>query len=565
MVPCPSPGSTPGAQAPAVASSPAPAIASLAPAPLRVNLPKPQLNAGTCTRLVVSGGVPPYAAAATAGNVAATVQPDGSIIVAAIRNGRDAVTISDAASATLTVPVLVAPDAGVLPASVALRFAGGGLSAEFAAVVLAAELARRAHVQPGARVAAVSARLLPAGLSTTAPWSGTIPVTLSGQDRWRDVQGSVPVQIDVVTLPPLEPAQLFYSDDPETILGNQAGVVFRTALSAQTPTTRLFAYHEFETVGRQLFLVLRSAGTSHVQLVGDVAGPSYTTYAGHTMTVRYLQARRLGRSTIATVDADPVVIEIGSRSEAQRLVTAIYDLRLLDGDAIDVFVVAGFASGDPTPLALIAAPPALPIVQDLHDRSGVYPLDALGPIMLSAAVTDGKYRRPAAIGTSAVVGAWAVPPIVGKRYLGGDYGVVRPFRLTMTNATDQPGTIYFYVAPSGGGATTSILFDGDGLTADGKPKIVEPPCLVGSKTAPAFTDRYLLRPFTIAPTRGGAPVVVTGEFMTDGGSTYPAELGLALDPPLPLPANSMCVATPTPAPIPASPFPSPSPAPSASP
>jgi hypothetical protein len=86
---------------------------------------------------------------------------------------------------------------------------------------------------------------------------------------------------------------------------------------------------------------------------------------------------------------------------------------------------------------------------------------------------------------------------------------------------------------------------------------------VGSKTAPAFTDRYLLRPFAIAPTRGGAPVVITGEFMTDGGSTYPAELGLMLDPPLPLPAKTMCVSSPTPAPIPASP--SPSPAPSASP
>jgi len=275
------------------------------------------------------------------------------------------------------------------------------------------------------------------------------------------------------------------------------------------------------------------------------------------MSVRYLQVRRLQRSVVATVDVNPMVLGVGAPSEAQRLVTGIYDLRLIDGAPVDVYVVAGFASGDPGPLALIGAPSSAAPVKDTHDRSGVYWLGAIPPIWLSASVTQA-YRRPHEVGTFAVVGSWALPPVIGKRYLGGDYGVARRFQLTLTNVTDQPGTIYFYVAPSLAGATTSIIFDGDGIGADGRATPFETVCLQASSNAQTFAERYLLRAFVVPPTRGGPPVVITGDYMTDGGSTYPVELGLALDAPAPLPAKSMCTAAPSPAPL-VSPAPNPTP------
>jgi hypothetical protein len=400
--------------------------------------------------------------------------------------------------------------------------------------------------------------VLPPNLAVGAPWSGTIAVTLNGHDRWRDVGGTVPVSIELVTLPPLEPAQLFYSDDPEKVLGDQAGVLFRAALSADAPTARLYAYHEFTVTGRRLYALLRSAATSHVQFLGAVAGPSDPTYTGHVLTVHYLQARRTQQSVIATLDADPVLLEIGNPSKAAEVLSGIYDFRLIDGGPVDVVLVAGFDSGDPDPVALIDAPPP---AKDTSDRAGVYPLGAVAPIMLSASILDAKYskdpRYSKSPGMFAVVGLWAMPPVAGKRYLGGDYGLVRPFRLTMTNVTDQPGTIYLYEAPSKGGGTITLFFDG------GLPTVFERPvCLQAPQDAPAFRDRYLLKAFTIPPTRGGAAVIVTGEYMTDGGSSYPVELGLSLDTPLPLPPpKTMCVGS-SPSPAPSA---SPTPAPVASP
>ncbi len=496
-----------------------------------------------CARIVVATHAPPLLATVTTGAAAVAPQPDGSLIVYGAHDGTDTVTIVDAAAATATVPVLVAPDAGTVPASVTLQLAGGGLSPDFESLALANEVSRTASLRPGAVVSPIDPRSFPAAAANGLSWAGALPLVLSGGGRWRDVAGSVPVQVQVVQLPPLQPDLLFDSDDPETILDGQAGVVFHGALSVQAPTARVFAYHEFESTGRQLYLVLASAGAGHVQIVGDAAGPSYTTYAGHVMSVRFLQVRRLQRTVVATIDANPMVLDVGGASEAHRLVTGIYDLRLIDGGPVDVYLVAGFASGDPGPLALIGAPSSPPPVKDGHDRAGVYPLGAIPPIWLSASITQA-YRRPHEIGTFAVVGSWALPPTTGVRYLGGDYGVTRRFQLTMTNATDQPGTIYFYLAPSLAGATTSILFDGDGVTADGRAKAFETVCLQASSAAATFAERYVLRAFVIPPTRGGPPVVVTGDYMTDGGSTYPVELGLTLDPPPTPPPKPMCTAPP---------------------
>ena len=146
--------------------------------------------------------------------------------------------------------------------------------------------------------------------------------------------------------------------------------------------------------------------------------------------------------------------------------------------------------------------------------------------MLSASI--GVQFSTPPDGTSASVGTWAVPPIIGKRYLVGDYGIVRPLRITLTNVSQSDGAIYFYEVPSPHGATTTVFFDGE-------PTPVELPCLKTSQERPV---RYLIRKFTVPP--GGTPLVVTGEYMTDGGSEYPVEMGLSTDAPLDPPVKSNC-------------------------
>lgn len=551
VIPCPSQLPVPAgtaSQAPIATAAPRPSTSrpSLRASPAAI-----QLNAGTCARIVVERALAPFTVSSATGVVSATPQPDGSILVYGTTNGVDTLSVVDARGARATVAVLVASDAGALPPSVTVRLAGSGLSQQYVYSIVTLELARAAHVQPGASVTPIDSQLLPALAPGSPGWTTTIPVSLSGHGLWRDVKGNVAVQVTVNPLTPLEPSLLFASDDPETIVGTSDGVVFHAKLSSPGSAARLFAYHELDHDSRQLSLVVTSSGTSHVQVVGDSAGPGPTSYAGHTMSVRFLQVHREQRSFVATIDQTPLVLGIGGISKRQQLVTGIYDLGLIDGSPVDVYVVVGEASASPNVDSVV---PQVVLDKDGHSRSGVYPLDAIPPIVLSASITR-DFRVPHQTGTFTTLGAWALPPIVGVRNLGGDYGIVRSVRLTMTNATDLPGTVYLYVAPSAPGATTSILFDQDGLDADGTPKVTSLACLQGLRDVIPSSERYLLRAFTVEPTQGGLPLVVTGDYMTDGGSTYPMEMGLTLEPPLA--PRPMC--TPAPA---ATPVGSPSPTPS---
>lgn len=504
---------------PAVRSTPTTAYSSVAP--LRASPASLQLNAGMCTRVLVSGGAAPYSVVDAHGNVTVTSEGEGAFLFRGLINGSDTANIVDASGSEIDVPILVAPDAGALPPSVAITVAGRSPpSASFEAGALAVQLAREAQLRPGSRVVAIDPRSMPATLALATPWSATIPVAISGRNHWRDVQGSVLGQINYVDLPALEPTELFFSDDPEEVRSNQSGVVFRQTLQPRA-AVRLFAYSQLDAPGQVLYVILQSSGTSHIQVLGDAAGPGYYDDAGHKATLRYLLARRSQQSIVTTVSSgDPLFVQVAQpTTDVPRVVTAIYDMRLLDGDPADVLVAAARAGDDPRSFLEEQPQPAL---EDKHLRTGVYPLGAMPALMLSASI--GMQFDTPPDGTSTRVGSWAVPPIVGKRYLIGDYGVVRPLSVTLTNVSSGAGWVYLYETPSRQGATTTVLFDDEQAA-------IELPCL----QAPG---RYLIRKFSVPP--GGTPLVVTGTFMTDGGSEYPIELGLSLDPPIDPPENHIC-------------------------
>jgi hypothetical protein len=384
------------------------------------------------------------------------------------------------------------------------------------------ELSRAARLQPGASLVPIAQTLMPSALTLGGQWSGTIPVALFGANRWRDVSGNVALQLNYVNLAPLEPTELFFSDDPEEVKPTQTGVLFRQEVQPKT-AVRVYEYSQLDSPGQLVYLILHSQGRSHVQLLGDMAGPGYYDAAGHKATLRYLMARRSQRSIVSEVSADsPLFIPIGGpATDVPRVVTAIYDIGLLDGDPIDVLIAAAHIGDD---LSSLPSANVTPAFEDTHERFGVYPLDAEPPIMLSASI--GMLFAAPPDGMSVRVGSWAVPPINGKRYLIGDFGIVRPLRLTLTNVTARPAQVYLYESPPPNGATATLLFDD-------MPAPIELPCLQPP-------GDYLIRAFTVPP--GGSPLEVTGTFMTDGGSEYPTVLGLSYNPPTLPPPTRECTA-----------------------
>lgn len=322
--------------------------------------------------------------------------------------------------------------------------------------------------------------------------------------------------------PPASSAEprLLYSDDPEYVA--QDGLLFRGAATvAAGSAARVYLYHVLQDPAQRLALIVESTGAgSQVRwLGGAAAGDAKPVYVGHRATVEYLRARKAqASSTAAVAPGAPLIVPVtpsavlaanaDSTAPGRPLVQAIYDLRVLSGDPVRVSVVAVHPGADP----LVAAAQALP--GDGYHRRGEFSLAGVAPVRLRFTVGDPCDADHACAPFSA--GMASLPELHGGRPLGGEYGVLRPVELTMTNPTAAPRDVYLYEQAGTAGVTTTIAFDGDDAPT-------EVPCLAD------LDGHYLVKRFTVPP--GPKPLVVTGAFLTDGGSHFPLELGLTAIPP----------------------------------
>jgi hypothetical protein len=410
--------------------------------------------------------------------------------------------------------VLVAPAAGTLPADVNVEVAGTVTPLFFAARVHDA-IVQRSVLQPF-----VDVRLpfLPIDLTPgRAVQSVTLPVQaqIDGKGTFVNVTATTNVHVQIDGPVPSALAQtLFYSDSPEYVSAD--GVLFRSVTPVtQARPARIYLYHVAMTEPRSFALVLRARGiAAHVALTGAVAPPS-TKYlcAGHRATADYFRERHRGESAIAAVaPRRPFVFPLQSDMHVRELVAAAYDVAVLDGGAVDVEVVSTAHGIDPLS---VADDPEAPL--DPSRRKGEFSLAApVRPISLDLRIGSNDEEPSIDIGLGSVEGTPEFPNLrPGPTFFPGDYGIVRPVRLHLVNATDTPQTAYLYEVALNRALTSTFWFDGD-LTPTEVPMVTSP------------NQRYLVRAFPLAPNEDRT---VTGEYMTDGGSNYTAEYGLTADQP----------------------------------
>jgi hypothetical protein len=501
----------------AAASTPAPSGAQRAPSsesfPATLGLGKTrlQLNPDTTVAIPFWGGEPPYSITVSVPVVDARLDAaSGTLVLQTRALGSATLTVSDAAGATVTASVLVGPNAGFVPADVDIALLGNP-SGDFVATQIRAALVRACHPFPGVLLAvapAVAPELHP-GERLDLP----VRVRLDGRNRYVDVQGVARVHVEVGAAPPIVPATLFYSDDPEKLRSD--GVLFRGTLTAGRPV-RLYYYHQAVTAGHEVAILLDSpAGTASVRVVGEGAGPNPAVmFVGQSATFRYLDDRARGAGVELDVPVGaPVELFTSERPmDAGDLVAGALDIADVDGDPVRVTVVS--RSDDSTTSALLANP-ELPT--DGKYRRGEYDLTAVR--LFSLAYTTGETEpAPISVGGSAS----ALPNLrTGGRALAGDYGLVRPVDVRISNRAALPASVFLYEQAVGFPVTTTIDLHGD-------------PAPTRVRCVKNAADRYLVRAFAVPP---NTDMRVTGAYMTDGGSTYPLAFGLTATAPLPPPAS----------------------------
>jgi hypothetical protein len=208
----------------------------------------------------------------------------------------------------------------------------------------------------------------------------------------------------------------------------------------------------------------------------------------------------------------------------QQLVSGTVDLRLLSGGPVGVTVMA--VSGGVDPRTLLDAP-VLP--DDGHHRTGVFQVSGFGTDALNYSV--GGPDSTVVIGDTE-----PTPPSVDQAAQGrdyGDYGVLHTIDLSLTNPGPTAASAYLFFRPLAGPDRGGFLVDGN---------LVEIGCV-------RLSTPYQVTSFDLAPGQTRRVVVKT---MTDGGSFYPAEIGVTATPPQPtappISAPDGCFPKPQPSP-----------------
>ena len=489
---------------------------------IQVDRARAGIPIGTSLTINVTGAVAPLTVAPSFDGVDAVYDPVKRRLLLTGRSaGSGTIVLTDRNGSTATITVLVGFLAGVIPTDLDVALSGT-VSAAFVTARIRDALERALVRQPGTGLD-VHGVTIPPTMAPGDKLEAQAGVSVDGRGTYVDVSARTAIHVHVDPLPALDPATLFYSDDPEYVGAQLSGVLIRGTIDTQTPA-RLFAYHVADGAPRRVWLVLRSAVPTHVQMLGTISGASPAfPYIGQQSSARFLAAHASGESAILPIAGGmPYVIPFGLMQPGD-LIEAVEDLRVVDGGPVDFAVATSPATAALPPLDGAELP------DDSHGRRGVFTRTAVAPIDL--AFTSGAAEpAPVSIGEAALPNKRA-----GERPLGGDYGVVRPFALHLANTTAAPLSVYLYELTSGaGGATATLWFTGD-TTAT----LV--PCVDDS------AQPHLIRAFTLSPSETRT---VTGSFMTDGSASYPVRFGLTATAPAAAAPNGCAAAPATPPPGP---------------
>lgn len=397
--------------------------------------------------------------------------------------------------------------AGTIPTAIDLDVSGApAADAAFLDAQIRSAIDRRVRpsLRPGASIAYgpfVPWPLLPLASGDRA--AVYVTVTVSGDATSAPVSGVVTVTLNSIAFRGAPPQLLYLSDDPEYLPGE--GLVLRGDVTAARPV-RLYYYHSDVGVPRDLDIVLTSATPARVHLIQSGAGPELDVMSvGHTVSRDYLRMLQAGEGAVAdVVPGRPFIVRHALLLQGE-VVAGTVDMHLLSGSGVAVSVVSSAAGARPD--TYVSGPR---VAYDGHRRHGFFDLTGFGAI--AATYTAGG--PPAAIqyGTRASSPRNVDPADDGRDF--GDYGVLHRITFTLSNPTDTPQLAYVYEKPLGGPLRSTLVLDGQ-LKEMGCVRLQQP---------------YWVGTYQLAAHSTGVSTTVT---MPDGGSFYPAELGVMDTPPAP--------------------------------
>jgi hypothetical protein len=399
-----------------------------------------------------------------------------------------------------------AAPAGQVPDRIGLTVTGNPASTAFvsAQIASAVEAAIRPSLAPGGTVRVTAILPAPQPLARGFLTGYTAEVSIDAGPGTAPVSGTTTVDVANADLPGFRPFALAFADDPERITAD--GVLSRTTIDVARPT-RVYYYHE--NIGEQRrFCVVLTANDSvvtHVAIVDAAAGPSTDVMGvGHAVTKTFLTRQPRDEGNITSIAGGKPLVLRDTLVGAGDGVVGSVDLRVLDGGPVTVTVLAIPPAAQP---ADVLYAPKLP--DDGHDRHGRF--DLAGFANRVVAYTAGGRDATFEYGNRTQTLTNVAPGDPGHDY--GDYGVVQRVTFDLDNPAGEAAMVYLYEKPLGGAVRSTFLVSG---------ALIDIGCV-------RVPNHYFIAGYALAPHATGTLDVLT---MTDGGSSYPLQIGVTTQAPL---------------------------------
>ena len=501
--PAPAPESTPTESPTYLPSTPPQATAAPAtPPPIVVSPEGGNVAVGATQVLTVESVL---------GNITVTVH-DPSILDAAVDQnartitltgkapGTTVVTITDSRGLSRDVPVRVGYYAGQIRPSITVLITGDPSSQDFVRSQAVGAIKRETSVRPGGE-AVVGTDDIPfdGRLDQDRVAEFDVPVLIQGENLF-SVTGTTHVRVENVAVPRISPASMLVSDFPERLTEN--GELFTSDLPPEQPSR--FLYFHYNPPGqpdRRIVLHAQnmSSGPAVVQFITGNGGPSPNEMqAGHESAQRFLERLVQNEGRLVTIAPNSSSVVAQQDLPPGQVVCALLQLRVLSGGNVRLTLDAEDAQSDPNDGPAANAPLLQGTAPHARGKYGI-------PEFHFAAVwnTTGDYLE-------LPIGQIPLPNQLKGEALGGDYGVLQSFVVTVQNPTNSPQPIAIYENPRGGWATGTYLIDG---------------AVVQSHRVPPFS-RYKIRQYVV-PAKGFVRTTIVT--MPEGGSSYPLRLIFAPD------------------------------------
>ncbi len=472
------------------------------PVPIVVDPPAPGVNPNATITLRVSGVFGSLKATIADPTVAdlAIDQNARTILVTGRKVGATVITVADdRVTQTRDVPLVVQENAAVIADSAVVRLTGNPASAAFVreqavAAAIAAAALKRGAVANASTDGVTFAKPLAADNGATVD----VPVIASGANYF-SVTGTTHVRVENLALPRIHPSQLLVSDYPETLRAN--GVLF-TADLTRRDAQRFLYYHYNPKDQPDRRIVLRvdnpSSAPATVQLIAGSAGPAANEMeVGHLSTERFLRNEAQNIGSIVTIPGNGFANLVDAPLNAGTLVSALLQLREIDGNPLHLTLVAQNKS-DP-----LDQPPATTEL-----LSGGVP-HARGEYSVPEFTVE-RYWNTDEDPLEIPIGQIPLPNLRKGDVLAGDYGVKQSVTITVVNNGPSSIPVAVYANPRGGRATGTFLIDRT---------------LVRAHALAPFS-KFKIREFRVPPHGFYRTQIVT---MPEGGSSYPLRLIVGQD------------------------------------